>query len=147
MKITKTHESIRNIQKTTEYGLIIENSKGVTKEISVEKWVRDDDFEMDNGLEFSDGLGTQISEEEIRAFLGEDEDDYSDDYDTLMDYIWDGCPDPVNDAEELELSYQELFNGIIKLWKDGDPEPLDGDQVDKLCEFIKKEINKIEANN
>lgn len=147
MKIAKLSEHIRNIQRTTEYSLSVENSKGEEREILVEKWVRDDDYETDNGMNFSDEFGKEITEDEIREFLGEDKDDYSDDYDTLMDYIWDGCPDPVNEAEELELSYQELFNGIIKLWKDGDPEPLDGDQVDKLCEFIKKEINKIEANN
>lgn len=146
MKIAKLSEHIRNIQRTTEYSLSVENSKGEEREILVEKWVRDDDYETDNGMNFSDEFGKEITEDEIREFLGEDKDDYSDDYDTLMDYIWDGCPDPVNEAEELELSYQELFNGIIKLWKDGDPEPLDGDQVDKLCEFIKKEINKIEAN-
>lgn len=147
MKINKINEYISNIQRTTEYNLSIENSKGEEKEILIREWIKNDDYETENDIAFSDKLGKEISEEEIRAFLGKDENDYSDDYDTLMDYIQNGCPEVINKTEKLELSYQKHLNGLIKLWKDGDTEPLDGDEVERLCVFIRGEINRIEANN
>lgn len=35
---------------------------------------------------------------------------------------------------------------IIEEYKDGDSEPLDGDEVDRLCEIIKAKINLQEGN-
>jgi len=35
---------------------------------------------------------------------------------------------------------------IIKEWKGGDEEPLDGDSVDRLTDIIKAKINLLEAN-
>ena len=35
---------------------------------------------------------------------------------------------------------------IIEEYKDGDNEPLDGDEVDRLCEIIKAKINLQEGN-
>ena len=35
---------------------------------------------------------------------------------------------------------------IIKEWKDGDEEPLDGDSVERLSEIIKAKINLSEGN-
>ena len=35
---------------------------------------------------------------------------------------------------------------LIEEYKDGNNEPLDGDEVDRLCEIIKAEINLNEGN-
>lgn len=35
---------------------------------------------------------------------------------------------------------------IIREFKDGDDEPLDGDEVDRLVDLIRNKINEIEAN-
>ena len=35
---------------------------------------------------------------------------------------------------------------LIEEYKDGNNEPLDGDEVDRLCEIIKAKINLVEGN-
>lgn len=46
----------------------------------------------------------------------------------------------------MELQFQEELNQIIKKYKDGSEEPLDGDEVDKLTEHIRNQLNLIEGN-
>lgn len=43
-------------------------------------------------------------------------------------------------------SWIKQLEPIIKEWKDGDEEPLDGDSVDRLTEIIKAKINLLEGN-
>lgn len=43
------------------------------------------------------------------------------------------------------LNFYELRD-IIKLYKDGSKEPLDGDEVDKLIRHLKNQVNLIEGN-
>jgi len=43
-------------------------------------------------------------------------------------------------------SWLEQLLPIIKEFKDGDDSPLDGDEVDVLCNFIKNNINLHEGN-
>jgi len=150
MKITKQSERIIDIRKTTEFGIIIENQKGKELEIFVSKYILNEDYDYGGQIEdetnyYTEG-GKEITTDGIQAFLGDNDQGY-DDFDEFNDYIEENCPDTEINIADYEDEYQTYFNGIIKLWKNGDPEPLDGDEVDKLCKFIKKEINKIEANN
>ena len=46
----------------------------------------------------------------------------------------------------MELQFQEELNQIIKKYKEGSEEPLDGDEVDKLTEHIRNQLNLIEGN-
>lgn len=55
----------------------------------------------------------------------------------------------LNKKEEIimrELQFEEEVRKIILAYKDGSPEPLDGDEVDRLSSIIKAEINLIEGN-
>jgi len=141
MKITKQAEIVISLTKEISYELIIENNKGKELGIRAIKYIKSDDYDCDNNLTFTTLDNKLISDEAIQGFLEEDDADW----DELIDYINNGCFELP--GGEINLSYQEYFNGILSLWKDGDDEPLDGDGVDDLCDFIKKEINKIEANN
>ena len=42
--------------------------------------------------------------------------------------------------------FEEEVRKIIKMYKKGNREPLDGDEVDKLIEQIRNRINLIEGN-
>jgi len=43
-------------------------------------------------------------------------------------------------------NYTKELSGILKKFKSGDEEALDGDEVDNLTESIRKELNTIEGN-
>lgn len=49
-------------------------------------------------------------------------------------------------AKMIELEFQEELNQIIKTYKQGEEEPLDGDDVDRLTEHIRNQLNLIEGN-
>ena len=44
------------------------------------------------------------------------------------------------------MNYEYELHSIIKKYKDGNDEPLDGDEVDRLTKIIKAKINLIEGN-
>ncbi len=46
----------------------------------------------------------------------------------------------------MKTTWTEQLLPIIEEYKDGDNEPLDGDDVDRLCEIIKAKINLQEGN-
>lgn len=45
-----------------------------------------------------------------------------------------------------DLNFFDELREIIKLYKDGSEEPLDGDEVDRLAKHLKNQINYIEGN-
>jgi hypothetical protein len=45
-----------------------------------------------------------------------------------------------------DLNFFDELRDIIKLYKDGSEEPLDGDEVDRLVKHLKNQINLIEGN-
>jgi len=54
-----------------------------------------------------------------------------------------------NDKEKIKadcFSFADELNSIIKDWKDGSDEPLDGDEVDILTEILRAKLNLIEGN-
>ncbi len=44
------------------------------------------------------------------------------------------------------MNFFDELGDIIKLYKDGDEDALDGDEVDSLTERLKNQINLIEGN-
>jgi hypothetical protein len=46
----------------------------------------------------------------------------------------------------MQNEWIDLLLTIIEEYKDGSDEPLDGDEVDRLCEIIKAKINLQEGN-
>lgn len=46
----------------------------------------------------------------------------------------------------MQNEWINLLLPIIEEYKNGDTEPLDGDEVDRLCEIIKAKINLQEGN-
>jgi len=45
-----------------------------------------------------------------------------------------------------QLGFFDELKDIIKLYKDGSDEPLDGDEVDRLTEHLRNQMNLIEGN-
>lgn len=44
------------------------------------------------------------------------------------------------------LEYEEQLAEIVKIYKDGDDEALDGDEVDRLVEHFRNKLNYMEGN-
>jgi len=44
------------------------------------------------------------------------------------------------------LGFFDELRDIIKLYKDGSKEPLDGDEVESLIKHLKNQVNLIEGN-
>jgi hypothetical protein len=50
------------------------------------------------------------------------------------------------EIEVKNYAFGEAIATIIKLYKDGNNEPLDGDEVDVLTEHLRNELNLFEGN-
>lgn len=46
----------------------------------------------------------------------------------------------------MRNAFEKQLMEIIKEYKDGSKEPLDGDEVDKLTEHLRNKLNLIEGN-
>lgn len=48
--------------------------------------------------------------------------------------------------DRKELQFEDQLQEILKIYKDGTNEPLDGDEADRLVKILYAQINLIEGN-
>ena len=78
MKIEINNQRVVAFRKTTEFEITVTNKKGDDMELIISKWVIDDEYETDNGLDILSDKYAEVETKVVEDFLGDDYDDFID---------------------------------------------------------------------